>query len=175
MPDGPHLQAERAFVQANDREVDFCPFRGPGACLLRTDTIPLLAAEINPAFGGDQEQAHGPQPETNSSQHGIDGQVARCATPGNKEFSSQLQATNDFTTLQFVALNRRFLQQKLPTFCRDAENASAHMVFLQTCLYAILMGVGGSGRYSPTPMRRKRCQVHHRTRSSGRSSSRSMS
>src|SRR5579859_4310042 len=88
MPDGPHLQAERAFVQANDREVDFCPFRGPGARLPRTDTIPLLAAEINPAFGGDQEQAHGPQSETNSSQSGIDGRVARCATRGNNRTGS---------------------------------------------------------------------------------------
>lgn len=85
MPDSPHLQAERAFVQANDREVDFCPFRGPGARLPHTDTIPLLAAEINLAFGGDQEQAHGLQSETNSSQNGIDGRVARCATRGQSE------------------------------------------------------------------------------------------
>ncbi len=54
------------------REVDFCPFRGPGAHLLRKDIIPLLAAEITPASGGDQEQTHGPQYETNASQNGID-------------------------------------------------------------------------------------------------------
>lgn len=73
MPDGPHLQAERAFVQANDREVDFCPFCGPGARLLRKDTIPLLVAEINLTSGGDQEQAHDPQHETTSSRKKIDG------------------------------------------------------------------------------------------------------
>jgi len=57
MPVGPRLQAERVFVQANDREVDFCPFRGPGARLPRTTTIPLLAAESNPASGDNQDQA----------------------------------------------------------------------------------------------------------------------
>ena len=72
MPGCPHLQAESLFVKAMCREVDFCPFRGPGARLLRKDTIPLLAAEINPASGEDQEQEHGPQHETNSSQNGID-------------------------------------------------------------------------------------------------------
>jgi len=59
-------------VKAMCREVDFCPFRGPGAHLLRKDIIPLLAAEITPASGGDQEQTHGPQYETNASQNGID-------------------------------------------------------------------------------------------------------
>jgi hypothetical protein len=71
MPDCPHLQAESLFVKAMGREVDFCPFRGPGARLLRTNTIPLLAAEINPPSGVGQEQAHGPQNETNSSWDGI--------------------------------------------------------------------------------------------------------
>jgi hypothetical protein len=94
MPDGPHLQAERAFVQATDREVDFCPFRGPGARLPRIDTIPLLAAEINPTFGGGQEQAHGPQPETNSSQNGIDGRGARCATRGLYNSKQHLNLSN---------------------------------------------------------------------------------
>ena len=48
MPDRPQVQAERVFVQAMCREVDFCPFREPGARLLRTATIPFLVAEINP-------------------------------------------------------------------------------------------------------------------------------
>ncbi len=48
MPDRPHVQAERVFEKALCNEVDFCPFRGPGARLPRKDTIPLLAAEINP-------------------------------------------------------------------------------------------------------------------------------
>jgi hypothetical protein len=73
MPGCPHLQAESLFVKVMGCEVDFCPFRGPGARLLRKDTIPLLASEINPASGGDQEQAHGPQHETNSSRNKIDG------------------------------------------------------------------------------------------------------
>ena len=75
MPDGPHLQAERVFVQARGGEADFCPFRGPGARLPRTDTIPVFAAEINPVSGDHQKPAPDPRRATNSFlQHpGIDG------------------------------------------------------------------------------------------------------
>src|SRR2546421_11631569 len=42
------------------------------------------------------------------------------------------------------------LRQESRTQCGDAQNASSHGVSLQTFLYAILMGVGGSGIDSPT-------------------------
>lgn len=82
MPGCPHLQAESELVKAICGEVDFCPFREPGACLSRKHTIPLLTVEINPACAGDQEQAYGPQHEADFLQKWIDGLVARCAIRG---------------------------------------------------------------------------------------------
>src|SRR2546421_12939912 len=72
------------------------------------------------------------------------------------------QANREMVMLQTYLI----LRQESRTQCGDAQNASFHEVSLQTFLYAILMGVEGSGIDSPTS-RSKRCQAHHGTRSSG--------